>query len=72
MEVDMENVRVVIGIDVETDVGSWTPFYESVGKGIPLLLNLFERTGVKTTFFFTGAFSSRASPPGCSRQRQGR
>ncbi len=57
----MENVRVVIGIDVETDVGSWTPFYESVGKGIPLLLNLFERTGVKTTFFFTGE-SARLFP----------
>lgn len=50
----MNRVKVVIGIDVETDVGSWTPFYEGVKKGIPRLLTLFERTGVKATFFFTG------------------
>ncbi len=50
----MERVKVVIGIDVETDVGSWTPFYKGVEKGIPRLLNLFERSGVNVTFFFTG------------------
>ncbi len=45
---------MVIGIDVETDVGSWTPYYQGVEKGIPTLLDIFQRQKVKATFFFTG------------------
>lgn len=45
---------VLLGIDVETDVGSFTPFYEGVRKGMPLLLDLFRETGIKGTFYFTG------------------
>ena len=47
-------VKVIIGVDVETDIGSFTPFYEGVKKGVPILLDLFGRLGVKGTFFFTG------------------
>ncbi|MFH0797130.1 MAG: polysaccharide deacetylase family protein [Candidatus Omnitrophota bacterium] len=50
----MGKVKVVIGIDVETDVGSWTPYYQGVEKGIPILLDIFQRQQVKATFFFTG------------------
>lgn len=45
---------VMIGIDVETDIGSFTPFYEGVKKGIPILLDMFKEHDVKGTFFFTG------------------
>jgi len=50
----MTKIQVVIGIDVETDVGSWTPYYRGVEEGIPALLNLFKRQQIETTFFFTG------------------
>ena len=55
------NPIVLFGIDVETDVGSFTPFYEGVKRGVPLLLELFEKTGIKATFYFTGD-AARANP----------
>lgn len=48
------SAKVVIGVDVETDIGSFTPFYESVQSGVPILLDMFKENGVKGTFFFTG------------------
>jgi len=48
----MENPKVVIGIDTETDVGSFTPFYTGLEKGVPLLLDLFENKNVPATFFY--------------------
>jgi peptidoglycan/xylan/chitin deacetylase (PgdA/CDA1 family) len=50
----MGKAVVLIGVDVETDVGSFTPFYEGVKRGVPLLLDIFENEGVKGTFYFTG------------------
>lgn len=50
----MHNPKIVIGIDMETDVGSFTPFYEGVKHGTPLLIDLFKEKGVKATFYFTG------------------
>jgi peptidoglycan/xylan/chitin deacetylase (PgdA/CDA1 family) len=47
-------VYVIVGVDVETDVGSFTPFYEGVKKGVPILLDMFDRHGVMGTFYFTG------------------
>ncbi len=49
-----DQIYVLIGVDTETDVGSNTPFYEGVKHGTPKLLDLFERKGVKATFFVTG------------------
>jgi len=45
---------VLFGVDMETDVGSFTPYYEGAQHGTPRLLDLFEQKGVKGTFFFTG------------------
>jgi peptidoglycan/xylan/chitin deacetylase (PgdA/CDA1 family) len=45
---------VVFGIDMETDVGSFTANYEGVCKGTPRLLDLFDRQGIRATFFWTG------------------
>lgn len=56
-----KNITVLIGVDVETDVGSFTPFYEGVKKGLPLLLDIFETHNVKGTFYFTGE-SAKENP----------
>jgi peptidoglycan/xylan/chitin deacetylase (PgdA/CDA1 family) len=46
--------RVVLGFDCETDVGSWTPFYEGLIHGTPRILHLLQQHGITATFFFTG------------------
>jgi hypothetical protein len=50
----MDKAYAVIGVDMETDVGSFTPFYEGTRHGTPRLVDLFGQKGVKGTFFFTG------------------
>lgn len=45
---------VVIGIDMETDIGSFTSNYEGVLRGTPNLLSVMRNQGVKATFFWTG------------------
>ena len=51
---DLNKVYVIIGVDTETDVGSFTPFYEGVKHGVPKLLQMFADNDVRGTFFFTG------------------
>lgn len=46
---------ILFGIDMETDVGSFTPFYEGVKNGTPLLLELFDKKDIAGTFYFTGS-----------------
>ncbi len=48
-------ITVVLGLDVETDVGSWYNTYEGMVHGTPLLLEMFAEKGVTGTFFVTGA-----------------
>jgi len=50
----MKKINVLFGVDMETDVGSFTPFYEGAQNATPKLLELFAKKGVKGTFFFTG------------------
>lgn len=45
---------VLLGFDMETDVGSFTPFYEGVRHATPRLLALLEKHGLTATFFWTG------------------
>ena len=45
---------VVLGFDMETDIGSWTPFYEGLVHGTPRILDVLGRHGVQATFYFTG------------------
>jgi len=52
---------VVLGFDMETDVGSWTPFYEGLIHGTPRVLDTLGKHGAKATFFFTGE-SAQAGP----------
>ena len=48
------NPIVILGFDMETDIGSWTPFYEGLTKGTPRILNVLSKHNVKATFFFVG------------------
>ena len=48
-------ITVILGLDVETDCGSWYNTYEGMVRGTPMLLDLFRARGVTGTFFVTGA-----------------
>lgn len=50
----MSDLQVVLGFDMETDIGSWTPFYEGLQHGTPVIIDTLERNNVTATFFFTG------------------
>jgi peptidoglycan-N-acetylglucosamine deacetylase len=45
---------VVFGFDMETDIGSYTPYYEGVKYGTPQILEKLEKYKIKATFFWTG------------------
>ena len=45
---------IVLGIDMETDIGSFTSEYEGVRYGTPRLLEIMERHQARATYFWTG------------------
>jgi peptidoglycan-N-acetylglucosamine deacetylase len=45
---------VILGFDMETDIGSWTPYYEGLVNGTPKIQEILSKHGVTGTFFFTG------------------
>ena len=45
---------VVFGFDMETDIGSFTPFYEGVKHGTVHILKMLKKHGIRATFFWTG------------------
>ena len=47
-------LQVVLGFDMETDVGSWTPDYKGLQYGTPVILDILKQNNVTGTFFFTG------------------
>jgi hypothetical protein len=57
----MSAIRVVLGFDMETDVGSFTPFYEGLQHGTPVILDVLARHEISGTLFFTGD-SARKHP----------
>lgn len=52
-------MHVIFGFDMETDIGSWTPFYEGLQHGTPRLLQLMADKGVVSTCFFVGDAARR-------------
>ena len=50
----MNTFEVLLGFDMETDVGSWTPFHEGLRHGTPKVLEVFRKHGVTGTFYFVG------------------
>lgn len=55
----MSSIEVVLGFDMETDIGSWTPFYEGMQHGTPHILRLLDRHNITATFFFTADSAQR-------------
>lgn len=45
---------VVLGFDMETDIGSYTPFYEGVKHGSLPVLNVLKKHNIEATFYWTG------------------
>ena len=45
---------VLLGFDMETDIGSWTPFYNGLVRGTPRILKILDKKKVTSTFYFTG------------------
>lgn len=50
----MSEMQIVLGFDMETDIGSWTPYYEGLQHGTPVILDILARHAITATFFFTG------------------
>ena len=49
----MSNIRAVLGFDMETDIGSWTPWYRGFRPGTEMILSVLKKNDIKATFFFT-------------------
>ena len=47
-------IITIFGFDMETDIGSWTPYYNGLVQGTPRLLEVLSEENVKATFLFTG------------------
>src|SRR5690349_18612657 len=45
---------VVLGFDMETDIGSYTTYYDGVRKGTQPILEILEKYNVEATFYWTG------------------
>jgi hypothetical protein len=45
---------VIFGFDMETDIGSYTPFYEGVRHGTQPVLDVLKKHDISATFFWTG------------------
>ena len=50
----MSAFEVLLGFDMETDVGSWTPFHEGLRHGTPRVLEVFRNHDATGTFYFVG------------------
>lgn len=46
---------VIFGIDMETDIGSWSSSQRGIKEGTPYLLDLFARKSIPATFFWVGS-----------------
>ena len=49
----MNNIRTVLGFDMETDIGSWTPWYNGFKPGTEMILSVLKKNNITATFFFT-------------------
>lgn len=62
----LKDISVVIGVDTETDVGSFTPFCRGIEEGIPILVDLFENKRIQATFFVVAEIAQKF--PGLIRE----
>jgi peptidoglycan/xylan/chitin deacetylase (PgdA/CDA1 family) len=54
LEPGERGITVVFGFDMETDIGSWTPYYEGLVHGTPRMLQVMAGYGVRSTCYFVG------------------
>ncbi|BBH23547.1 polysaccharide deacetylase [Paenibacillus baekrokdamisoli] len=54
-----DKIHVIFGFDMETDVGSFTPYYDGVKNATAPLVEMFDNKGIKGTFFYTGDAARR-------------
>lgn len=45
---------VLLGFDMETDIGSYTPYYTGVQHGTEPILEILDKYGISATFYWTG------------------
>lgn len=57
--IDKDQIRVIIGIDTETDIGSWRQSYKGLEEGVPVLLDLLNTKKIKSTFFVIGEVAEK-------------
>ncbi len=50
----MSKIKVMFGFDMETDIGSWSPWYDGLVNGTPIILDILKRQEISATFYFTG------------------
>ena len=50
----MSKIKVMLGFDMETDIGSWTPWYNGLVNGTPVILDILKKHDISATFYFTG------------------
>ena len=53
------SITTVFGFDMETDIGSWTPWYNGFRPGTENILRVLKENDVRATFFFTGDAASK-------------
>ncbi|MGM8212885.1 polysaccharide deacetylase family protein [Virgibacillus sp. W0430] len=49
-----KDIYVIFGFDMETDVGSFTPYYDGVKNATTPLLDIYDKKEITGTFFYTG------------------
>ena len=66
----MSSFEVLLGFDMEPDIGSWTPFHEGLRHGTPKVLEIFQKHAVTGTFYFVG-WSAKEVPESVHQVREG-
>jgi len=55
----MKQVEVILGFDMETDIGSWTHDHRGVAEGTEQILRLLQKYSVPATYFWVGETARR-------------
>lgn len=53
-KIDKDNVYVILGFDAESNIGGWDNSYSGLLEGTPLLLDILDRTKIRSSFFIVG------------------
>ena len=59
--VSEKQLHAMISFDMESDIGSWTAHHEGVAKATGPILEILDKHGIESTFFYTGN-AAKAGP----------